>query len=211
MGGRNGLATSASSNCYFRCQRVGRPNQISDRCHMTTVNRIASCVETSQSCPFITIVDRSITLVQVLCTTTFARLSSACVLSQNLGKKLRPRAGKDHSQLVKISEVSRGLHCLNEVCNCCDVTSVNSLNSRQLPGRPQNGLGTRLVVTRPLYLAQFLNRFNFQPAFVYFPLFCLLCCFRGMVSLHLLSHTAQPILHAVSYICPVMINDHALF
>ena len=25
------------------------------------------------------------------------------------------------------SEVSRGLHCLNEVCNCRDVTSVNSL------------------------------------------------------------------------------------
>ena len=50
-------------NCYFRCQRVGRPNQISDRCHITTVNRIASCVETLQSRPFITIVDRLITLV----------------------------------------------------------------------------------------------------------------------------------------------------
>ena len=39
------------------------PNQISDRCHMTAVNRIASCIETSQSRPFITIVDRSIALV----------------------------------------------------------------------------------------------------------------------------------------------------
>ena len=48
---------------YFRCQRVGSPNQISARCHMTTVNRIASCVEPSQSRPFITIVDRSIVLV----------------------------------------------------------------------------------------------------------------------------------------------------
>ena len=36
---------------------------------------------------------------------------------------------------MKISEVSRGLHCLNEVCNCRDVTFVNSLNSRKLPGR----------------------------------------------------------------------------
>ena len=56
--GRNGLATYASSNFYFHCQRVGRTNQISS-CHMTTVNQTASCVETSQSCPFI---DRLIAL-----------------------------------------------------------------------------------------------------------------------------------------------------
>ena len=34
---RNGLATSASSNCYFRCLKVGSTNQISERSHMTTV------------------------------------------------------------------------------------------------------------------------------------------------------------------------------
>ena len=34
---RNGLATSASSNCYFRCLKVGSTNQVSDRSHMTTV------------------------------------------------------------------------------------------------------------------------------------------------------------------------------
>ena len=45
LGGRNGLATSASSNCYFRCQSVGRPNQISDRCHMTTVNRMRNALK----------------------------------------------------------------------------------------------------------------------------------------------------------------------
>ena len=45
-----------SSNC---CQKVGRPNQISDQ---TKKPRIASCVETSQSRPFITIVDRLIVL-----------------------------------------------------------------------------------------------------------------------------------------------------
>ena len=60
---RNGLGTYTSSNCYFRCQRVGRTNQISERCHMTTVSRIVTCVETSQSCPFIAIVDRLIALV----------------------------------------------------------------------------------------------------------------------------------------------------
>ena len=34
---RNSLATSASSNCYFRCLKVGSTNQISERSHMTTV------------------------------------------------------------------------------------------------------------------------------------------------------------------------------
>ena len=34
---RNGLATSASSNCYFRCLKVGSTNHISERSHMTTV------------------------------------------------------------------------------------------------------------------------------------------------------------------------------
>ena len=34
---RNGLATSASSNCYFRCLKVGSTNQISERSHMTTL------------------------------------------------------------------------------------------------------------------------------------------------------------------------------
>jgi len=34
---RNGLATSASSNCYFCCPKVGSTNQISERSHMTTV------------------------------------------------------------------------------------------------------------------------------------------------------------------------------
>ena len=42
---RNGLATSASSNCYFCCQRVDRTNHFSECCNMTTVNQIASCVE----------------------------------------------------------------------------------------------------------------------------------------------------------------------
>ena len=35
--GRNCLATSASSNCYFRCLKVGSTNQISEHSHMTTV------------------------------------------------------------------------------------------------------------------------------------------------------------------------------
>ena len=60
---RKCLATPTSSNCYFHCQRVGRNNQISECCHITTVNWIASCVETSQSYPFNAIVDRSITLL----------------------------------------------------------------------------------------------------------------------------------------------------
>ena len=34
---RNGLATSVSSNCYFRCLKVGSTNQISECSHMTTV------------------------------------------------------------------------------------------------------------------------------------------------------------------------------
>ena len=34
---RNGLATSTSSNCYFRCLKVGSTNQISEHNHMTTV------------------------------------------------------------------------------------------------------------------------------------------------------------------------------
>ena len=34
---RNGLATSVSSNCYFRCLQVGSTNQISERSHMATV------------------------------------------------------------------------------------------------------------------------------------------------------------------------------
>jgi len=34
---RNGLATVTSSNCYFRCLKVGRTNQISECSHMTTV------------------------------------------------------------------------------------------------------------------------------------------------------------------------------
>jgi len=34
-------ATSASSNCYSRCLKVGSTNQISERSHMTTVNPIA--------------------------------------------------------------------------------------------------------------------------------------------------------------------------
>ena len=48
-----------------------------------------------------------------------------------------------------ITEVSHGLHCLNEVCSGCDVTSIYSLNSQKLPGLSpsQNGLGTRLGVT----------------------------------------------------------------
>ena len=66
---------------------------------------------------------------------TFVCLSSAGFPSQNLHKQLLPRAGKDCSQPVIISEVSRGPHCLNEVCNCRDVTSVYSLNSLKLPGR----------------------------------------------------------------------------
>ena len=77
----------------------------------------------------------------MLCTTTFVRSSSACLPLQNLHKQLLPRAGKDCSQPVKISEVSRGLHCLNEVCNCRDVMSVNSLNSPgrfSLPKQPEN-------------------------------------------------------------------------
>ena len=43
LGRRNGLATSAARELSH--------NQISARCHMTTVNRIASCVERSQSRP----------------------------------------------------------------------------------------------------------------------------------------------------------------
>ena len=39
---RNGLATSASSNCCFRCLKVGSTNPISERSHMTTVE--LSCV-----------------------------------------------------------------------------------------------------------------------------------------------------------------------
>ena len=34
---RNGLATSASSNCYFHCLKVGSTNQISERSHMIRV------------------------------------------------------------------------------------------------------------------------------------------------------------------------------
>jgi len=34
---RYGLATSASSNCYFLCQKVVSTNQISECCRMTTV------------------------------------------------------------------------------------------------------------------------------------------------------------------------------
>ena len=34
---RNSLATSASSNCFFRCLKVGSTNQFSEHSHMTTV------------------------------------------------------------------------------------------------------------------------------------------------------------------------------
>jgi len=34
---RNGLATSVSSNCYFRCLKIGSTNQISERSHVTAV------------------------------------------------------------------------------------------------------------------------------------------------------------------------------
>ena len=34
---RNSLATSVSSNCYFRCLKVGSTNQISEHSHMTTI------------------------------------------------------------------------------------------------------------------------------------------------------------------------------
>ena len=39
---RDGLATSASSNCYFRCLKVSSTDQISERSHMTTVK--SNCV-----------------------------------------------------------------------------------------------------------------------------------------------------------------------
>ena len=55
----NGLATSASSNCYFRCLKVGSTNQIWERSHMTTVKPI----EPSQSRPFHFNSGRSIVLV----------------------------------------------------------------------------------------------------------------------------------------------------
>jgi len=45
---RNGLATSTSSNCYFRCQKVGSTNQISERCPMTTVK--PKCVMHTLKC-----------------------------------------------------------------------------------------------------------------------------------------------------------------
>ena len=57
-------------------------------------------------------------------------------------KQLLPRAGKDRSQLVEITELSRGLYCLNEVCNCRDVTWFE-LAEVARPFLP-NGLGTRL-------------------------------------------------------------------
>ena len=132
LGGRNVLAISASSICYICCQRVGRPNQISDRCHMTTVNRIASCVEMSQSCPFITIADRSIALVlhDDFCSFVFC-LPSVAEPAQIVASTSR----KGPFSAWEKYEVSRGLHCLNEVCNRRDVTSVYSLNSRKFPGR----------------------------------------------------------------------------
>ena len=34
---RNGLATFASSHCYFHCLKVGSTNQMSEHCHMTIV------------------------------------------------------------------------------------------------------------------------------------------------------------------------------
>ena len=49
---KNSLATSASSNCYFRCLIVGSTNQISECCHMTTVNCIMHWTVTVTPIPF---------------------------------------------------------------------------------------------------------------------------------------------------------------
>ena len=67
--GRNSLATSASSNCYFRCQKAGITNQISECCHMTTI-KPNNCVMhwTVTVTPIHFNCDHSITLVQVFCT-----------------------------------------------------------------------------------------------------------------------------------------------
>ena len=46
---RNGMETSVSSNCFFRCQKVGSTNQISKHDHMTPVKTVVSCVGISHA------------------------------------------------------------------------------------------------------------------------------------------------------------------
>ena len=92
---RNSLATYASSNCYFHCQKVGSTNQISEHCHVTILNPIAPCVDTLQSRPFITLLDRA--SVSALRDDMFSPL----LLDFRNSKQLPPRAGKDHSHQLK--------------------------------------------------------------------------------------------------------------
>jgi len=49
---RNSLATYASSNCYFRCLKVGSTNQISERSHITKAKPNCICIELLHSRPF---------------------------------------------------------------------------------------------------------------------------------------------------------------
>ena len=81
---RNGLATSASSNCYFRCLKVGSTNQVSERSHMTTVK--PNCIMHWT--------------VAVAWWSSFERLLFH-FSSRTDSKQLLPRAGKPHSHSWK--------------------------------------------------------------------------------------------------------------
>ena len=112
--GRNSLATYTSSNCYFHCQRVGGTNQISDRYHMKSVTELCHALK---------------------CRSVGALHDDFCLFVFCL-----PSVAEPVQTVVSTSSVLswwnyRGLHCLNEVCSCHDVTSLYSLNSRKLPGR----------------------------------------------------------------------------
>ena len=89
--------------------------QISELCHMTTVNQIASCVETSQS--YYTSHHRNSRLLDS--DIVVALHKDFCSFVFYLPYVAEPQAGKDRSHLVEVRIRSiTWILCLSEVCNC---------------------------------------------------------------------------------------------
>ena len=99
--GRNSLAASASSNCYFCCQKDSITNQISECCHMTTI-KPNNCVMhwTVAVSPIHFNSDHSITLIQVFCTMIVFKRLVLHFSNRTNSKQLLPRAGKPHSAIT---------------------------------------------------------------------------------------------------------------
>ena len=120
---RNGLATFASSNCYFRCLKVGSTNQISEHSHMIAVkpncvmhlNRRSHAHSTFNS-------DRSIVLVQALCATIFFfRTTFISLQQQNRQQTVASTSRKaSFSWLEKLQSITctRQLVCILQLPGC---------------------------------------------------------------------------------------------